>query len=84
MDTEQKRAEENSMLEKRYLGDGVYLEVTEHDLVMYTSDGIKATNRIVLEPQVLANLMEYLNKAFNTLKKEKGERHVDKDEGSSS
>jgi len=44
-----------------YLGDAVYAEVDDcGDLVLTTEDGIRATNRIVLEPQVLRALFEYL------------------------
>lgn len=48
---------------KDYLGDGVYAEVTEYgDLVLTTSDGIRDTNRIVLEPEVLAALLRYVER----------------------
>jgi len=47
--------------EKIYLGDAVYAKVDDWgNLVLTTEDGIRATNRIVLELQVLQALFEYL------------------------
>lgn len=46
---------------KTYLGDGVYIELDEFgSVVMTTSDGIRDTNTIVLEPEVLASFIEWL------------------------
>lgn len=45
---------------KRYLGDGVYASRDEYDLILTTEDGITVRNRIVMEPEVLRNLFEYL------------------------
>lgn len=39
-------------MEKRYLGDGAYVEFDGYALVLTTEDGIRATNRVVLEPEV--------------------------------
>lgn len=54
------------MSKKIYLGDGAYAEVTlwangAFDLVLTTENGIETTNRIVLEPEVLKALQEYLD-----------------------
>lgn len=46
---------------QRYLGDGVYIAPTPHSLILTTSDGLKVTNEIHLEPEVIANLVKYLN-----------------------
>ena len=46
--------------EKRYLGDGVYAIMDGADLVLTTENGVEATNRIVLEPEVFAALEEFL------------------------
>ncbi len=48
--------------EKTYLGDGVYAVVEFGQLVLTTEDGVKATNRIVLEPEVWGALLQYLAK----------------------
>ena len=48
---------------KTYLGDAVYAEFRDGDLVLTTSDGMRDTNTIVLEPTVLAVLLEFLNVA---------------------
>jgi hypothetical protein len=46
-------------MNKAYLGDGVYIEFDEVDLVLTTEDGVRITNRIVLEPEVYRHLLEY-------------------------
>lgn len=50
----QERAQGKRSMET-YLGDGVYVYVeTGGDLIwLYTSDGMRETNRIALEPEVL-------------------------------
>lgn len=48
-------------MQKEYLGDAVYAEFDEYDdLRLTTEDGERATNTIVLEPQVLHALYLYL------------------------
>lgn len=47
--------------EKVYLGDGVYAVVDQYGcLVLTTENGVYVTNTVVLEPEVLAKLGEYL------------------------
>jgi len=41
---------------KTYLGDGVYVDFTGWAIVLTTSDGVRETNRIVLEPRVIQSL----------------------------
>jgi len=50
---------------KRYLGDGVYADRDERGIVLTTEDGVRATNTIVLEPEVIAALEEYLKELRN-------------------
>jgi hypothetical protein len=45
---------------KRYIGDGVYVDHDGLGLVVTTENGIRVTNRIVLEPQVWADLVQYV------------------------
>lgn len=47
---------------KHYLGDGVFAEFNSADLsvVLTTEDGIRTTNRIVLDPDVLDALGRYV------------------------
>lgn len=45
---------------KVYLGDGVYCEWDGYALVLTTEDGASVTNRIVLESEVYAALVEYV------------------------
>lgn len=44
---------------KRYLGDGCYAEITEQGLVLTTENGIRVTNRVVMEPEVFAALIKF-------------------------
>lgn len=46
---------------KRYIGDGCYVEYDGYGLVLTTEDGIRATNRIVLEPDVYSALIAYVD-----------------------
>lgn len=54
--------------DKKYLGDGAYVEFDGLSVVLYTSDGMRKTNEVVLEPEVLATFESYLAR----LKKELG------------
>jgi len=45
---------------KVYLGDGVYLMFEYGHLVLTTEDGIRETNRIVLEPEVWFQLKRFV------------------------
>lgn len=45
---------------KEYLGDGVYVEIVNDQIVLTTENGVDITNIIYLEPQVLTNLFEYV------------------------
>ena len=54
---------------KTYLGDGVSVEMEDLDVILTTSDGLKDTNKIVLEPEVLNKLNEYLRIWFLTRNK---------------
>jgi len=47
---------------KRYLGDGVYIEGFNDEIVLTTEDGIHQTNCIVLEPEVIQALLKYLER----------------------
>lgn len=45
---------------KKYLGDGAYVDFDGWALVLTAENGIMATDRIVLEPAVWANLERYV------------------------
>jgi len=45
---------------KRYLGDGVYVQRERCSIVLTAEDGIRATDTIYLEPEVIRALEEYL------------------------
>lgn len=46
-------------MSKSYLGDGVYVDFDGFGLVLTTEDGLRATNTIVLEPEVYESLVTY-------------------------
>jgi hypothetical protein len=41
-------------MSKQYIGDGAFVDFEGENVVLTTSDGLKDTNRIVLEPEVMA------------------------------
>ncbi len=47
---------------KVYLGDGAYVEWDGFALVLTTEDGISVQNRIILEPEVYAALVAFVEK----------------------
>lgn len=49
---------------KTYLGDGVYVEADYHGLILTTSDGLCDTNTIVLEAEVYAALVRFVEQRF--------------------
>lgn len=51
-----------TMTAKEYLGDAVYVEFDGFQLVLTTENGIRATNRIVLEPEVYAALVQFVER----------------------
>jgi hypothetical protein len=46
-------------LRKTYLGDGVYIDSDGNGFLLTTEDGIRATNTIYLELEVMMALREY-------------------------
>jgi hypothetical protein len=49
----------NGGQDKHYIGDGVYASHDGYQIWLETSDGIRVTNAIALEPGVFASLVEY-------------------------
>jgi hypothetical protein len=45
-----------------YLGDGVYIGHDGYAFWLVTYDGMRSTNSICLEPEVVNNLLEVINK----------------------
>lgn len=49
------------MRTKEYLGDAVYVDLTEWgEVILTTEDGIRATNQIVMDGAVLSNFEHWL------------------------
>jgi hypothetical protein len=47
-------------LPAKYLGDGAYVEFTEYDFVVYTSNGISRTNEVHLELSGAMQLQDFI------------------------
>lgn len=47
-------------VEKIYIGDGVYAEFDGWNVILTTENGISVTNTIVLEPQVITSLEDFI------------------------
>jgi hypothetical protein len=45
---------------KMYLGDGVYVGHDNYHVWLYTDNGMEITNKIALEPHVLAGFQKWL------------------------
>ena len=58
------------MARKEYLGDGCYVDFDGFALVLTAENGIEATDRIVLEPEVFAALGDYARRLTEALKAE--------------
>ena len=50
---------------KTYLGDGVYFEAVDGQIVLTTSNGISTTNTIYLEPKVVEALLRALADVYD-------------------
>ncbi len=48
-------------MSKKYLGDGAYVDHDGYALILTTSNGMRDTNRIALEPEVWINLLRYVD-----------------------
>jgi hypothetical protein len=53
-------------MKRVYLGDSVYVEVEHGMLKLTTDNGFGASNTIYLEPEVVAQLVEYLTAMIAT------------------
>jgi len=49
---------------KRYLGDGVYVDIQNDMLKLTTEDGLHVLNTIYLEPQVYEALVRYAEREY--------------------
>lgn len=47
-------------MSKQYLGDAVYATFDGYHVVLATNDGLRDTNKIYLDPAVVAALQNYL------------------------
>jgi hypothetical protein len=55
---------------KDYLGDAVYADFDGYHIVLTTEDGISVSNRICLEPSVMAALKRYEQRVVRRLEDE--------------
>lgn len=56
------------MMNKVYLGDGVYVTFDGYRLVLTTEDGISTTNTIYLDSNVFTSLLAYETKLRELIK----------------
>ena len=50
------------LIDKSYIGDGVYIQTDGFAITLTTENGIIATNTIYLEPEHFRKIMEYCRK----------------------
>jgi hypothetical protein len=62
---------------KVYLGDGAYADFDDHGIVLTAENGIRATDTVYLEPQVLLNLVQYAAKYFTPKMREAMAQRID-------
>ena len=62
LSTESKPVVVKSRPNKEYLGDAVYADFDDFGLILTTEDGISATNTIILEPDALEALFDYIQR----------------------
>lgn len=58
------------MIQKRYLGDGVYVELENGMVKLTTEDGYRATNTIFLELEVLIQFNKFVDELLSSAKEE--------------
>jgi len=51
-------------MKEAYIGDGVYAQFDGYHIWLYTSNGIEQSDKIALEPEVLANLNNFAKECF--------------------
>lgn len=51
---------------RMYLGDGVYVGHDGYQAWLYTDNGIAVTNKIALEPEVIDGFIKWLNQTKGT------------------
>jgi hypothetical protein len=57
---------------KQYIGDAVYADFDGYAIVLTTENGIRATNTIVLEPEVFTALLQWRERLESTLRRAAG------------
>lgn len=58
---------EPTVIEKAYIGDGVYADFDGYHIVLTTEGGGNMSNRIYLDPQVLQGLDAYRERVLKAL-----------------
>jgi len=54
---------------KDYLGDSVYAEFTGYGIILTTENGMRPSNTIFLEPEVLEALIQFQKRIIEEIKK---------------
>jgi hypothetical protein len=50
---------------KAYLGDGVYVWTDGHHIILETSNGVRVTNEVYLDTNVVSELIKFMEKVYN-------------------
>ncbi len=53
---------------KEYLGDGAYINFDGYQIILTAENGIRATDTIVLEPEVLERFLRYVERLKGSAK----------------
>ena len=53
-------------VKQEYIGDGAYANFDGYSLWIRTHNGIRTTNQVCLEPEVLKNLLQYIKQVAGT------------------
>lgn len=67
--------------DKEYLGDSVYCAHDGYHVILTTENGYGASNRIALEPAVMANLELYVESLRRRLAKEREAQLKEQEDG---
>lgn len=64
---------------KNYLGDSVYAEFDGYDVILTTENGVQISNTIVLEPNIIHALVEFISRCKNVREEIINENQIKKE-----
>ncbi len=60
--------------EKEYLGDGAYVTFDGYHIVLTAENGIRATDTVALEPEVLNRFIDYVERLNKFIEKHRSKK----------